>query len=255
MTEYRQGHEVDGSNFQFFSENQVYFCQCDLHHKLSLFELLRIVTDAAVEDFNQRVMSYDILTEKGVGILVSRQAFRFHKMPAGNQKITVKTWEEKPEPLQFVRAYEIFDTETKESLVSGISTWLLVDLNTRRLMKIKDFTLRAEPTIKTEHNCFSAGKIAIPAEMTRILERPIWYSDIDGNGHMNNARYGAFVIDCLPPEYQKKEFSDFRINYSKEAVQGEKIELFGNFCSQEKKITIVGKQSGSTCFEAELFWK
>ena len=149
MTEYRQWHEVDGPNFQFFSENQVYFCQCDLHHKLNLFELLRLVTDAAVEDFNQRVMSYDILTDKGFGILVSRQSFRFHKMPVGNQKITIKTWEEKPEPLQFVRAYEIFDTETNENLVSGISTWLLVDLNKRRLMKIKDFTLREEPTIQT----------------------------------------------------------------------------------------------------------
>ncbi len=255
MTNYKQWHEISGPNYQFYSENQIYFCQCDVTHKLSLFELLRLVTDAAVEDFNQRVMSYDILTEKGLGILVSRQSFRFHKMPVGNQKVTVKTWEEKPEPLQFVRAYEIFDTETKESLVSGISTWLLVDLTKRRIMRIKDFTLREEPNIQTEHNCFPAAKITLPENMEKLLERPIWYSDIDGNGHMNNARYGAFVIDSLPQEYQKKDFCDFKINYNKEAIQGQKIELYGLFDDANKKITVQGKQGSQTCFESELFWK
>lgn len=255
MITYNQWHEADGPNIKFFTQNQIYFCQCDQHHKLSLFELLRTVTDAAVEDFNQRVMSYDVLTDNNQGILVSRQAFRFHKMPVGNQKITIKTWEEKPEPLQFVRAYEIFDTETNESLVSGISTWLLVDLSKRRIMRIKDFKLREEPNIQTEHNCLKAEKISIPENMDLFTKRPIWYSDIDGNGHMNNARYGAFVVDSLPAEYQKKEFSDFRINYNKEAVQGETIEIWGNIDDQNKKITIVGKQSDSNCFEAELFWK
>ena len=255
MVEYKQWHEVDGSNFTFYSENQVYFCQCDAGHKLSLFELLRMVTDAAVEDFNQRVMSYDILTKNNMGILVSRQAFRFHKMPEGNQKITIKTWEEQPEPLQFVRAYEIFDSESKEKLVSGLSTWLLVDLTKRRIMRIKDFTMREEPTIKTEHDCLKPEKILQPENLVFLLKRPIWYSDIDGNGHMNNARYGAFVIDALPAEYQKKEFTDFRINYSKEAVQNQMIELYSSFNDEEKKIIIVGKQDNSICFESELYYK
>ncbi|MCR5495629.1 MAG: acyl-[acyl-carrier-protein] thioesterase [Treponema sp.] len=254
MIEFKQWHENEGVNYKFFSECQIYFCQCDLHHKLSLFELLRIVTDAAVEDFNQRCMSYDTLTDNGIGILVSRQSFRFHKMPVGNQKVTIKTWEEKPLPLQFVRAYEICDLETGEKLVSGISTWLLVDLNSRRLMRIKDFTLREPPLWQNEHDCYPADKITAPENMELLTSRPIWFSDIDGNGHMNNARYGAFVIDSLPEEYQKKEFTDFKINYSKEAIQGQKIDLYGNFNDQEKKITIIGKQKDEICFESELYW-
>ncbi len=255
MIDYRQWHEVEGPNFQFFTENQVYFCQCDAHHRLSLFELLRMVTDAAVEDFNQRIMSYDVLSERGLGILVSRQSFRFHSMPRANQKITIRTWEEKPEALQFVRAYEIFDTDTREPLVSGLSTWLLVDLNKRRMMRIRDFTLREEPTVQTEHDCLRPEKIPLPEDLKPILKRPIWYSDIDGNGHMNNARYGAFVVDLLPPEFQSKVFTDFKINYSREAVQGQMIELFASFSEQEGKVTVVGRQEDSVCFEAELFYR
>ena len=195
MTEYRQWHETDNDAFTFFHEGKIYFCQCGLNHKLSLQELLRLVTDAAVEDFNQRLMGYDELTANGIGILVSRQSFRIHSMPEGNRKVTVKTWEEKPEALQFVRAYEIFDTETKEKLVSGLSTWLLVDLNKRRILPIKNFTMRKAPELRTEHDCLPLGKIAFPENAELLCERPIWYSDIDGNGHMNNARYGAFVVE------------------------------------------------------------
>lgn len=254
MINYRQWHEEENGSVSFFSEGQVYFCQCDLNHKLSLFELLRIVTDAAVEDFNQRNMSYNILTQNNFGILVSRQSFRFHQMPAGDQKITIKTWEEKPEPLQFVRAYEIFDSQTKLPLVSGISTWLLVDLNKRRIMRTKDFPLRKEPDITTIHNCLDAGKITISSDTKILGKRQIYFSDIDGNGHMNNARYGSFVMDFLPSEYQNKSWSDFRINYNKEAVLGEMIELYGTFCDESKKISMIGKQGQNICFEAELFY-
>ncbi len=254
MTEYKQWHEEVQDFKQFNSQGQVYFCQCDKFHKLSLFELLRMVTDAAVEDFNQRCMSYDRLTDSGIGILLSKQSFRFHKMPVGNQKITVRTWEEKPEPLTFARSYQILDSESGECLVTGDSRWILVDLAKRRLMPLKFFTMRVPPENSTEHDCLPLGKISLPENAKLLCERTIWFSDIDGNGHMNNARYGSFVVDALPEEYQGKNFTDFRINYITEAVQGEKVQIFGSFDDQQKKAVICGKQMNGTCFESELYW-
>ena len=254
MIEYKQWHE-DLQDFIYFnSECAVSFCQCDKNHKLSLFELLRLVTDAAVEDFNQRLMGYEKLTENNVGILLSRQSFRLHKMPVVDQKICIKTWEEKPEPLQFVRAYEIFDKKTGEKLVSGISNWLLVDLQKRRLMPIKNFTMRKAPEKTSAHDCIPLTKILVPDNLEKLGERKIMYSDIDGNGHMNNARYGAFVIDALPEEFQNISFTDFKIYYNKEAVQGQMLEIFGSIDSEHRKIFILGKQGNVNCFESELYY-
>lgn len=254
MIEYKQWHDEEKGTATFHTQNKIFFCQCDAQHRLSLFELLRMFSDAAVEDFNLRAMSYRILEENGFAILVSRQSFRFHKIPETDTQITIHTWEEKPQPLQFVRTYEITDTKTGEKLVSGISNWLLVNLKNRRIMRIKDFTMRPEPTLVTKHDCLETSKIVIPEDIVFLMERPIWYSDMDGNGHMNNARYGAYVIDSLPSEYQKKNFKDFRINYSKEAIAGQMLRLFGKFDTENKKITIIGKQSEETCFEAELYY-
>lgn len=63
----------------------------------------------------------------------------------------------------------------------------------------------------------SREKITVPDCVTELDQRPIRYSDIDANGHMNNSRYGAFAVDCLPESYQDRDFTDFRMNYSKEA--------------------------------------
>lgn len=251
MTTYKQWHDDD---LTFNSEMKIYFCECDMNHNLALSEILKLTTDYAVEDYHQRGISWKFLADHNVAILVSRIAFRIHRIPKDEEKITIKTWEEKPQPLQLMRNYQIL-SESGEKLVSGYGAWLLVNPKERKIMRTKDFTLRPETSRQDGHDCMEPGKIAIPSEMKKIGERVIHYSDIDGNGHTNNSRYADFAIDVLPKEYQQKEFTDFRINFSKEAMLGISLELFASFDDDNNKITVVGKQSENTCFECELFYK
>lgn len=254
MNNYKQYHD---ENSRFVYETMVYFSQCNIDKNLSLNSLLKLTSDAAVEDFNVRNMSRDVLTEKGIAILVSRCSFRIHKYPVENQHVVLSTWEEKSEALQFVRAYEL-RSEDGEKLVSGISTWLLVDLNNRRLMPVKKFDemgMRTPTDLKTEHDCLPCGKISLSENAKLLGERKIYYSDLDANGHTNNSRYAAFAVDALPPEYRGKVFTDFRINFSKEAMVDETLQIYADINDAEKKIVVVGKTSESVSFEAELQWQ
>ena len=251
MITFKQWHDDD---MTFHDEMKLHFCQCDMHSNLNFSELLRLTTDTAVEDYHQRGFSWKFLAAHDTVIMLSRVAFRFHKMPQANDIITITTWEEKPEPLQLMRAYEI-TAQDGTKLVSGSSSWLLVDYDTHKIIRTKDFTLRPEPVKKEEHDCLNPGKIVIPENTVELAKRPICYSDIDANGHMNNSRYGAFAIDCLPEQYQQKEFTDFRMNYSQEAKKGELMEMSGAFDDSAKKIIIAGRQSGTTCFECEFCYK
>lgn len=252
-TQSRQWHD---EQLAFHWETTVMFSQCNPNKNLSLNELLKITSDVAVEDFNRRGMSRDTLVDNGVAILVSRDSFRLHRYPRENEHIVVHTWEEKSEALQFVRAVEI-ESEDGEKLVSGLTAWLLVDLKNRRIMPIKKFDQMKmrEPTLKqTEHDCLPYGKIQLADDMTLFDERTIKYSDLDANGHTNNARYAAFAADALPEEFEGKEFKDFRINFAKEAMLGQKVQIFGKIEENERKIVMAGKAEGELSFEAELFW-
>ena len=253
MNTYRQYHDEKG---QFYFETMAYFSQCNMDKKFGLDSLLRLTSDAAVEDFNIKNMSREVLTEKGVAILVSRVSFRIHKYPVENQHIVLHTWEEKSETLQFVRAYEVL-SEEGEKLISGLSTWLLVDLNSRRLMPVKKFDemgLRVPSELQTEHDLIPCGKITVSPEAKLLAERKICYSDIDANGHTNNSRYAAFAVDALPAELRNKAFTDFRINFSKEAVIDDTLKIYGDINEEEKKIVVVGKTSEAVSFEAEFHW-
>lgn len=253
MNTFKQYHD---ETCRFFSETMVYFSQCTIDKKLSLNSILKMTSDAAVEDFNVRNMSRDNLTAKGIAILVSRCSFKIHKYPVENQHVVLSTWEEKSEALQFVRAYEI-RSESGEKLVSGLSTWLLVDLNNRKLLPIKKFDemgLRLPTELKTEHECLPCAKISLSPDAKLLCERKICYSDLDANGHTNNSRYIAFAVDALPPEYREKNFTDFRINFSKEAMVDETLQIYGDINDEEKKIVVAGKNAQGVSFEAELYW-
>ena len=107
---------------------------------------------------------------------------------------------------------------------------------------------------KTEHDCLPYGKIQLPEDAVLLDERFIKYTDLDANGHTNNSRYAAFAVDSLPAEFQGIEFKDVRINFAKEAMLGQKVQVFGKIDKEAKKIILVGKTESGTSFEAELLW-
>ncbi len=252
MKEFKTWHEED--NITFHTDTHVYFSQCNSNGTLSISELLRITSDIAVEDYNQQGLSREKLLEGGFAILVSRVSLRLHRLPHENEDIRVTTYEEKPEALQLKRAYEI-ESSTGEKLVTGLSTWLLVDPKARRIIPSKNFTMHTPTTIQNSHDCLPPGKIKTENAKTLIGERKILFSDIDANGHTNNSRYGAFALDALPNEYRNKRFTDIKINYSKEAMLDETLRLYADFAEQEKRITVVGKTDANTSFECELYYE
>ncbi len=245
--EYKAFLEEDKNTFH--TQMPVYFSQCNTERVLSLHELLKITSDVAVEDYNQLGLPRDFLKEKGFGILVSRCSYRIHNCPKENQIIEVVTWEEKPEALQLMRGYKILD-EKGNILISGKSSWIVVDIKERKIIPSKNFTLRNPPSVSLALDCDNPKKIIQPENMTLWDTRKIKISDMDANGHTNNSRYAAFIEDALPEEYRKKQVKDFKINFAKEAVLEDPIELYGFI--EKDKITVVGKTPKATSFEASL---
>lgn len=252
MTEHKAFFDENGV---FNWQNMVYFCEANDNKQMSLYDLLKFSSDGAVEDYNQKGLSRDVLTENHFAILVSRVGYRFHRMPKENEEFVLKTWEEKPEALQLVRAYE-FETLDGEKLISGISSWVAVNPEGHRIVPTKNFTMREAPTLQTEHDCLKYGKIAHPENLEVFDERVIKYSDLDGNSHTNNARYGAFVADAIPESLRHVKFTDFRLNYAKEAKLGQKLTTWGNINQDEKKLILIGKlEDGTISYEAELYFE
>lgn len=241
----------EGDRNTFHSQANIYFSQCGIDGLLSLHELLKITSDIAVEDYRQRGLPREFLKENGFGILVSRCSFRIQKWPEENQRIEVVTWEEKPQALQLLRGYKILDG-AQNVLVAGKSSWLVVDINARKILPTKKFTLRTPSETTVELDCGNPEKIIQPEKMELWDTRSIQYSDLDANGHTTNSRYAAFIEDSLPPQFRTRRARNFKINFAKEAMLNEEVALYGHIDEKNNRVTVAGKTPSSVSFEAVL---
>ncbi len=251
MKEFKQWHEEKDGLTKFYREVKLDFGKCDSKQHLKLSELLSLCADTAVEDYFIRGFSWQFLAENGFVILLSRSSFHINKPLCTNDEIRVKTWEEKPQGLQLFRAFEITDF-SGNVCVEGITSWLIVNPETRKILRPESFTYRKAPEVSLPHHCMDCGKIQLPEDMKLLEERKVRFSEIDSNNHVNNSKYADFALDSLPEEYYLKDFTDIRINYAKEMRLGETIRLYGSF--SDGKICVTGKHDNDVCFECELFF-
>ncbi|MCR4790762.1 MAG: acyl-[acyl-carrier-protein] thioesterase [Treponemataceae bacterium] len=256
MSELKYWHD-ENDGFTFYCQNKVGFNKCDRKGTLQLSELFGLTSDVAVADYQIRGLDYKFLAEHGVALLISRVSYRIIKLPVENQIITIKTWEEKPKGLQLSRHYCIYDQDGNE-MVNSDTTWLYVDVNSRRILPAVKFDMRPQPVKVTELKSLEAGKIRIPENISLAEKRVMRYSDGDPNGHINNSRYAAFALDSLAPEIQAMDLCDIRLNYAKEAHIGDTLDIFN--CTEKTedgrtRCVIVGKNNTETSFECEMFFK
>ena len=106
----------------------------------------------------------------------------------------------------------------------AVSAWALIDTNTRSLVPVKDFELGLETAPSLD---LSLTRIAMPAELKRLGEYTVVYSDLDQNNHMNNTRYPDMYSNFLP--LFGKRIDEITISYLNEATNAEKLTLDGAF--------------------------
>ena len=54
------------------------------------------------------------------------------------------------------------------------------------------------------------------------------YTDVDLNGHMNNAKYADYVVNAIDPG-QAGRLTSFQIDYRHEVLRGEPLDVFTQF--------------------------
>jgi hypothetical protein len=90
-----------------------------------------------------------------------------------------------------------------------------------------------------------------PAGAEKAAVRTAAYSDIDFNGHLNNARYVQWIQDILEPgTLTRAKTLRLDINYLNEVKFGETLELWK--AHSGPAIAVEGRRGGQAVFRAEL---
>ena len=150
------------------------------------------------------------------------------KRPKYGDSLNVNTWARtiggELKKTYTYRDFEVYD-EKNNLCIIGTSKWVLVDINTGRIIKIEDHIMKKyNIEDKNVFNQNELDKIIVPKEFGREIEYKVSRRDIDLNGHMHNLYYLYLAYDALPEEvYEKRPFNNVRIQYKREIKLGDTV--------------------------------
>lgn len=202
------------------------FGDCDPTKRATLYAVMNLLSEIACDDFEGRGLGHAVLSKRSQAMLVSRLALHVARMPVYGEKVTASTWERLIKGPFFYREYEI-KKENAQVLVSGSSLWMLVDTTSKEILRPEKLTGGNRQQNERKSDCQECRKIKKQDDLTLLGERPVYWSDLDANGHVTNSVYGRIATDFLPEEYRGREITDFSINFNMEIHPDETLQIFG----------------------------
>jgi len=168
----------------------------------------------------------DPLLAEGKAWILSRMSAVLERRPAWGSTVLARTWPRGTDRLFAIRDYLLMD-EGGATIGRGRSAWLVVDLSKMRPLRPQALT----DGLPRNEALAALDDGAGPVDPFEGLEgrgaRSAVYSDLDYNGHVNNARYVQWIQDILPAEpLEGADRMRLDINYLAEIKPGATADLF-----------------------------
>lgn len=198
----------------------------DRNNRLSLASLFNFFQEVAGNHATELGVGKDALLRNNQAWILSRMTVILYRRPGWGERITVRTWPRGTEKLFAIRDYDITDG-FGTTIAQGSSAWLLVDIDNLKPLRPQILTEKF-PT-NEEMPTIQDGVVSLKSQqdLQNAGTRSAAYSDIDYNGHVNNARYVQWIQDMLEESILERA-NRFRldINYLAEIRPQETISLW-----------------------------
>lgn len=193
--------------------------------KLRFSALCRYCQEVSERHLESVDMGYTRMKREGLVFLIISNRAEIRRLPDLGEELILRTHPRGTMGASFYRDYELWAGE--ELLVRVMQDSVSVDPETHKLLRPKVFfsygVFEDTRTPREERNV----RIAEHPELPEIGRRPIRYSDIDYNHHLNNAVYADIAMDVVPDAWRERPYTGMQIDYVSEALLGEELTLRG----------------------------
>jgi acyl-ACP thioesterase len=192
-----------------------------------------------------------VLRGLGVVFLLTRMDVNITRLPAAGEKISVYTWFAALRRAEFVRQFRVTGSGGG-TLVEAVSLWVTADPDSHRIVRPDAFPFK-EKAVPYTGDSVEVPQLRVKASSVadgawRVTERPVRWSDIDFNAHMNNTVYADLICDCFPGGMTGRELEYFGISFRGEAVEGDTLAIRSALCGGGAVFEC--RAGGRRCFEA-----
>lgn len=190
-------------------------------------------------------LTHSKMERDGIIFVFTRAGLQINRWPKQYDLITAKTRACGVVGVQFYREFEFYCGE--ELLAKVLQSSVVVSATEHKLLRPKvflDYGVGAGTNVGQRLERFS-----FPKEMTLVGERPVRYSDVDYNGHLNNSVYSDIFCDFVPCGMRGRTLTDFQIHYAMESMEGEVLKIYRE--EQNGAVLLRGINPRGLCFECQ----
>jgi acyl-ACP thioesterase len=176
------------------------------------------------------------------------------RFPVWRDKIKISTWSIKTDGLFAYRNFKVED-ENGTLLVQAASMWLMVNTETRRLVRpgdyMRDFPLCTERLIDADPEKIPALNEPLFFEASKVS-----FTETDMNQHTNNVSYIERIINAYPFDFLvENQIFDFEINFLKEAVPGDMLSVGMEKVSESEFLNNLVRDDGAEMVRTRMKWR
>ena len=229
----------------------------DMSRRLKPASFMDLAQEAATLHANILGFGYDDLIVSGNAWIISRMRVVFVDTPKWREDVTLVTWHKGLNRLFFLRDFLMTDNDGNVK-VKATTSWLVLNLDTRRL--VRDPKLLDEGKTCTENVIETpADKVVMPkdAEVKLVMEHEAAYSDLDMNGHVNNAMYMQWAMNAVNYEISsERPVKEFTINFNHEIKPQEIVSIYKAIVEKEdgRHVFVEGKVGEQSSFCVEIIF-
>lgn len=214
------------TDIKYRTDFTVRAAETDYSRKLTLPGLHRIFHEASLQSVIKLGLSIWHLEKYHATWVLLRKEVNLISMPFLGDTITVETFPSGAERFLTYRDFKAFD-QHGNLLATASSSWLLMELNERKMMAIPDEIINSiERFFPNPTDCLPRplGKIPLITKVDYEWIAQVGWFDLDFNYHLNNVTYASWMLNALPESlFKSKSLSNFQIRYSKEAFLNDSI--------------------------------
>ena len=239
-----------------FVQNLVIPCyDTDAAWRLKPSAFMNLAQEAAGQHAVYLGFGYDDLIVSNTAWILSRLNIKFLDTPLWRDEITLTTWHKGLNRLFYIRDFVLTDKDGKER-VKATTSWLVMNLENRRLVrdpKLVDMDgICTDDAIETP-----ADKVQMPKdiEAVYVMDHRVSYSDVDTNGHTNNAMYMQWAMDTVEYEIAStRPVKEVTINFNHETKAGDIVSLYRTSVEKEDglHVFVEGRLGDVSAFCVEI---
>lgn len=173
--------------------------QCDRYGNIRPVMLMNELQGIADRNANYLGAGRDYCVANGIAWVVTHYLVDIIKLPTAGQELEFSTWSYGHTDLRAIREFEIRDS-SGNVFVRATSQWVLIDLNTRRPIRISEKLPNWKHIEQRAlERKFEKCSDFIPEVSHEFKCR---YDDIDLNQHINNAVYAIWATESVGFEFR-----------------------------------------------------